>query len=168
MPGKIGRRQIILKMSRTLMSAAHFLRDHLSMEPLPVILCSWKKKTPLSPNESYPERIYLIMSKAPEVTAEDFDSQVLESDVPVLVDFYASWCPPCRLIAPDVDAVAAQMEGKARVFKLDVDAHPDVESRYGVRTIPTLIFFKGGQVVDQIIGPVRRSVMAEKLEAQLS
>ena len=66
-----------------------------------------------------------------------------------------------------MDAVAAQMEGKAKVFKLDVDAHPDVESRYGVRSIPALLFFKNGQVVDQVVGAVPRKVLAEKLEAQL-
>lgn len=107
------------------------------------------------------------MSKAGAVTAADFDELVLQSDVPVLVDFYASWCGPCRAVAPEVDAVAVQMEGKARVFKLDVDAHPDVESQYGVRTIPTLIFFKNGEPVDQINGAVPRKVLAEKLESYL-
>ena len=107
------------------------------------------------------------MSKAPAVTAADFETEVLQSEVPVLVDFYASWCGPCRVVGPEVDAVSAQMEGKAKVFKLDVDADPDIESRYGVRSIPTLIFFKNGEVVDQLVGPFPRKVLAEKLEAHL-
>ena len=107
------------------------------------------------------------MSKAPAVTAADFDAEVLQSEVPVLVDFYASWCGPCRAVAPEVDAVAEQLEGKAKVFKLDVDAFPDVESRYGVRSIPALLFFKNGQVVDSVVGAVPRKVLAEKLEAHL-
>ena len=107
------------------------------------------------------------MTQAATVTAADFDTQVLQTGVPVLVDFYASWCGPCRLVAPEVDAVAAQMEGRARVFKLDVDADPDVEARYGIRTIPTLIFFKDGREVDRIVGPARRTVLAERLQAHL-
>ena len=107
------------------------------------------------------------MSKAAAVTSADFETQVLQSDVPVLVDFYASWCGPCRAVAPEVDAVADQLEGKARVFKLDVDAFPDVEERYGVRSIPTLIFFKNGQVVDQLVGAFPRKVLAQKLEAHV-
>ena len=107
------------------------------------------------------------MSAVQSVTTTDFDQEVLQSEVPVLVDFWAAWCGPCRAVAPEVDAVADQLEGKARVFKLDVDAFPDVEERYGVRSIPTLIFFKNGQVVDQLVGAFPRKVLAQKLEAHV-
>jgi thioredoxin 1 len=103
------------------------------------------------------------MSKAAAVTTADFQTQVLESEIPVLVDFWAPWCPPCRAIGPEIDAVAESMEGKARILKLDVDQEPEVEARYGVKTIPTLIIFKGGQPVGQIHGAVSRSVITKKL-----
>ena len=107
------------------------------------------------------------MAKARAVTAADFDSEVLHAEVPVLVDFWAPWCPPCRAIGPEVDAVAEVMEGRAKVLKLDVDEEPEIESRYGVRSIPTLLFFKGGQVAGQIVGAVPRGVIAEKLHTLL-
>lgn len=107
------------------------------------------------------------MSKAAAVTAADFDKEVLQSDLPVLVDFKANWCPPCRAIAPEVDAVAELMQGQAKVFTLDVDAEPEIEARYGVKTIPTLIVFKGGRVVDQLHGFKPRAVITEALEAHV-
>lgn len=81
-----------------------------------------------------------------------FDTDVLESSVPVLVDFWATWCGPCRSIAPLLEPLARQFDGRAKVVKLDVDASPEVASRYGIRGIPTLMVFKGGKVVDQIVG----------------
>jgi thioredoxin 1 len=103
------------------------------------------------------------MSKALSVTTANFDREVLESTIPVLVDFWAPWCPPCRAIGPEIDAVAESMDGKAKIFKLDVDQEPEVEARYGVKTIPTLIIFKNGEPVGQINGAVSRKVITEKL-----
>ncbi len=92
------------------------------------------------------------MSAAAAVTTADFDKEVLQSETPVLVDFWATWCGPCRLIAPHVDAVAQELAGKVKVFKLDVDTSPDIAGRYGVQSIPTLLIFKGGQRVGELVG----------------
>jgi thioredoxin 1 len=103
------------------------------------------------------------MSKAAAVTTANFQSEVLESTIPVLVDFWAPWCPPCRAIGPELDAVAESMVGQAKILKLDVDEEPEVEARYGVKTIPTLIIFKNGEPVGTIHGAVSRTVIANKL-----
>ena len=92
------------------------------------------------------------MSAAPAVSTADFDAQVLESESPVLVDFWAVWCGPCRAIAPSVEAVAEEFSGRAKVFKLNVDENPEIAGRYGVQSIPTLIVFKGGQKVGELVG----------------
>jgi len=96
-----------------------------------------------------------------EVTDDNFETEILKSDTPALVDFWAVWCGPCRQIAPTVEALAAEYKGQLKVGKMNVDDHQQVPQRYGIRSIPTLLVFKGGQVVDQIIGAVPRS----KLEA---
>jgi len=91
---------------------------------------------------------------APYVTATDanFDAEVLQSDQPVLVDFWATWCGPCRVIAPTIEEIANEYEGRAKVVKLDVDNNPQAATRYGIRSIPTVLLFKDGRVVDQIVG----------------
>jgi thioredoxin 1 len=100
------------------------------------------------------------------VTLEDatFDSVVLKSDVPVLVDFWAAWCGPCRAIAPAVDELASEYRGKLKVGKLDIDSHQGVPQKFGVRSIPTLLLFKGGRVVDTIIGAVPKSKLVEAVK----
>ncbi len=92
------------------------------------------------------------MSNASAVTTADFEKEVLQSDVPVLVDFWAPWCPPCRAIGPTLDALADEYQGKAKVVKVDVDDEPEVASRYGVSSIPALLLFKGGEQVGQLVG----------------
>jgi thioredoxin 1 len=89
---------------------------------------------------------------------------VLSSDKPTLVDFWAAWCGPCRMIAPSVEAVAEQFDGKANVFKMDVDNNMETPSRYGIKGIPTLILFKSGQEAERIVGAVSREAIAKLIE----
>jgi len=98
------------------------------------------------------------------VTDGDFDQQILQSDVPALVDFWAAWCGPCRTVGPIVEELADEYKGKIKVAKLDVDSNKQVASKYGVRGIPTLMLFKDGQIVDQIVGAVPKSRIKELLD----
>ncbi len=97
-------------------------------------------------------------------TDANFEDEVLNSDQPVLVDFWATWCGPCRTIAPTIEEIASEYDGKAKVVKLDVDNNPMTAQKYGIRSIPSLLFFKGGRPVDQMVGVVPKKVLAEKLD----
>ena len=103
-----------------------------------------------------------------EVTDGNFDQVVLKSDQPVILDFWAAWCGPCKALAPIVDEVAAAYQGKVKVGKMDVDRSPVTPQRYNVRGIPTLLIFKGGQVQEQIVGYVNRDVIEKALNKHVS
>ena len=102
-----------------------------------------------------------------EITDENFQEVVLDSDKPVLVDFWATWCGPCRTVGPIVDELARELEGKAVVGKVDVDTNSETSQTYGIRSIPTLLVFKNGELVDKLVGAVPKSQMLEKLEAHM-
>jgi thioredoxin 1 len=101
------------------------------------------------------------------VTDKNFSAEVLNADLPVLVDFWATWCAPCRSISPIVEDLAKDFMGKVKVAKLNIDENPGTPSQYGVRGIPTLILFKGGKVVDQIVGAVPKSRLVALVEKAL-
>ncbi|GGZ28721.1 thioredoxin [Echinicola pacifica] len=106
------------------------------------------------------------MAKAIEITDANFE-EIIKSDQPILVDFWAEWCGPCKMIGPVVEEIAGEYDGKAVVGKVDVDANPGVASKFGIRSIPTLLFFKNGEVVDKQVGAVPKAVLAQKLEDQI-
>jgi thioredoxin 1 len=103
-----------------------------------------------------------------EITDANFEELVMKSDKPVLIDFWAEWCGPCRMVGPIVEELAKEYEGQAVIGKLDVDANSNIPVQFGVRNIPTLLFFKNGQLVDKQVGAVPKSVLAEKLMKQLA
>jgi thioredoxin 1 len=107
------------------------------------------------------------MGKTIELTDANFD-QIIASDKPVLVDFWAEWCGPCKMIGPVVEELAGDYEGKAVVAKLNVDENPQTAAKFGIRSIPTLLVFKGGQIVDKQVGAVPKSVLNQKLAAQVA
>ncbi|MGC8915960.1 MAG: thioredoxin [Thermoanaerobaculum sp.] len=103
-----------------------------------------------------------------QVTDQDFDEKILASGKPAMVDFWATWCGPCRIIAPHVEALAQEYAGRAVIAKLDVDQNRQTAIRFGIQSIPTLLFFKDGKLVDRVIGAVDKKVLQSKLEALLS
>jgi thioredoxin 1 len=104
---------------------------------------------------------------ATAVTDTTFKQEVVDSDVPVLVDFWAPWCGPCRMVAPVVDEIAEQYQGQIKVVKVNTDENPAIASQYGIRSIPTLMIFKGGQRVDMVVGAVPKTTLANTLEKYL-
>lgn len=102
-----------------------------------------------------------------ELTDSNFEVEALNTDKPVMVDFWAEWCGPCRMVGPIVEEVANEYAGKAVVGKVNVDHNPAVAQKYGIRSIPTILFFKNGEIVDRQVGAVPKAALVKKLEAQL-
>jgi thioredoxin 1 len=102
-----------------------------------------------------------------EITDANFQDLVLKSDKPVVIDFWAEWCGPCRVIGPYVEELAKEYEGKAVIGKVDVDNNPNVSAEFGIRNIPTILFFKGGKIVDKQVGIAPKAALETKLKAQL-
>lgn len=107
------------------------------------------------------------MAKPIEITDANFE-QILNSEKPVLVDFWAEWCGPCRMIGPVVEELATDYDGKAVIGKVNVDENPNISAKYGIRSIPTLLVFKNGEIVDKQVGAVPKGVLSQKLEAQIA
>jgi thioredoxin 1 len=106
--------------------------------------------------------------KPVELTDSSFETEVLKSTLPVLIDFWAIWCGPCRMVSPVVEEIAGEYAGKLKVGKVDVDSNPSTAMQYGIRSIPTLLLFKDGQVIEQIVGAVPKRVIVDKLSRHLA
>ena len=102
-----------------------------------------------------------------EITDANFDEVVLKSEKPVMVDFWAEWCGPCRMVGPHVEELSKEYEGKAVVGKVNVDLHGGIAAQFGVRNIPTIVFLKNGELVDKVVGAVPKNQLAEKLDAHI-
>lgn len=102
-----------------------------------------------------------------ELSDDEFEAKVLKAEQPTLVDFWAAWCAPCRAIAPVVEEIAGEYRGRLQVGKMNIDEHPNTAGKYAVRAIPTLLLFKGGQVVDQVVGLVSKAKLGEMIDKQL-
>lgn len=107
------------------------------------------------------------MGAAAAITADRFEEEVLKSDIPVVVDFWAEWCGPCKALAPTVDAIAEEYAGKVRVFKLDVQTEAALASKYGVSSIPTLLLFKGGEIADRVVGNQPKANITSRIDTLL-
>tara|TARA_B100000676_G_scaffold311112_1_gene379851 strand:+ start:633 stop:956 length:324 start_codon:yes stop_codon:yes gene_type:complete len=104
------------------------------------------------------------MSNVIELNDSNFENEVVKSDLPVLVDFWAEWCGPCKMIAPSVEKISEEYSDKLKVGKLDVDSNPNISSTFGIRSIPTLLIFKNGTPVDQIVGAVSKDAISSKVD----
>ena len=101
------------------------------------------------------------------VGAPEFENEVIKSDIPVVVDFFATWCGPCKMIAPILDQLAAEFDGSAKIVKLDVDQAKEVAIQYGVKSVPTLVFFKDGEIADKVVGAQPKSELKSKIAAMV-
>jgi len=108
------------------------------------------------------------MGKYLTATDQNFKSEILDSDKVALVDFWAAWCGPCVMLGPTIEELAADYEGKAVIAKVNVDENPNTAAQYGIRSIPTMLIFKNGEVVDQMVGAMPKNMIAEKIDAQLA
>lgn len=107
------------------------------------------------------------MSNALDVTTQSFDQEVLQSSIPVLVDFWAEWCGPCRMLTPSVDAIAEEYAGRLKVCKVNIDKEPSIAGKYGIMSIPTLLLFKGGNIAEQIVGLLPKQTLTDKIAPHL-
>ena len=108
-----------------------------------------------------------MSTEAKHITESDFETEVLGADKPVLVDFWAPWCGPCRMVGPEVEAVAAEYAGRANVVKINVVEQPELAGRYGIMSIPTIIVFKNGEIAEQVVGAVNRGKLKEMLDRHI-
>lgn len=108
------------------------------------------------------------MASVPAVTSQNFDQEVLQSPIPVVVDFMATWCPPCRMIAPILERAAEEYSGRIKIVQMDTDVYPEKAAEYGVQKIPNVTFFKNGHIMDQAIGYITETELTQKIHALLS